>query len=136
MMAASTAFDVKKHFAETLPKVEAALAESMDVLPREWAYDSKATTVHESMRYSLMAGGKRIRPLVTLAACKMVGGTEAKKLSASADSRAAGSPAEARAVRSAASVPAATCAKYEYAQHLRPSVSGASMRSPAARGIS
>ena len=77
MMAASTAFDVKKHFAETLPKVEAALAESMDVLPREWAYDSKATTVHESMRYSLMAGGKRIRPLVTLAACKMVGGTEA-----------------------------------------------------------
>ena len=26
------------------------------MLPREWEYDSKATTVHESMRYSLMAG--------------------------------------------------------------------------------
>lgn len=44
------------------------LAESMDVLPREWEYDSKATTVHESMRYSLMAGGKRIRPIITIAA--------------------------------------------------------------------
>jgi len=80
MMAAATEFDVKKYFAETLPKVEAALAESMDVLPREWEYDSKATTVHESMRYSLMAGGKRIRPLVTLAACEMVGGTDAMSM--------------------------------------------------------
>lgn len=51
------------------------LAESMDVLPREWEYDSKATTVHESMRYSLMAGGKRIRPIITIAACEMLGGT-------------------------------------------------------------
>jgi len=51
------------------------LAESMDVLPREWEYDSQATTVHESMRYSLMAGGKRIRPIITIAACEMLGGT-------------------------------------------------------------
>ena len=30
----------------------------------------------ESMRYSLMAGGKRIRPVLCLAACEMFGGDE------------------------------------------------------------
>jgi len=27
----------------------------------------------ESMRYSLMAGGKRVRPILTIAACEMFG---------------------------------------------------------------
>ncbi|XP_062196666.1 syn-copalyl diphosphate synthase, chloroplastic-like [Phragmites australis] len=31
----------------------------------------------ESMRYSLLAGGKRVRPVLTLAACELVGGDEA-----------------------------------------------------------
>ncbi|KAJ1452052.1 isoprenoid synthase domain-containing protein [Pelagophyceae sp. CCMP2097] len=31
----------------------------------------------ESMRYSLLAGGKRIRPVMCIAACEMFGGTEA-----------------------------------------------------------
>ena len=31
---------------------------------------------YESMRYSLLAGGKRVRPMLTLAACEMVGGTQ------------------------------------------------------------
>jgi geranylgeranyl diphosphate synthase type II len=31
-------------------------------------------TLHESMRYSLMAGGKRIRPILTVAAAEAVGG--------------------------------------------------------------
>src|SRR5512138_3447712 len=31
------------------------------------------TTLHESMRYSLMAGGKRIRPILTIAAAEAVG---------------------------------------------------------------
>jgi len=30
--------------------------------------------IHESMRYSLLAGGKRVRPMLCLAACEMVGG--------------------------------------------------------------
>lgn len=30
--------------------------------------------IHESMRYSLLAGGKRIRPMLCLAACELVGG--------------------------------------------------------------
>jgi len=33
------------------------------------------TTIYESMRYSLMAGGKRLRPILCLATCEMVGGT-------------------------------------------------------------
>ncbi|MDH5668463.1 MAG: polyprenyl synthetase family protein [Nitrospira sp.] len=32
------------------------------------------TTLHESMRYSLMAGGKRIRPILTIAAAEAIGG--------------------------------------------------------------
>lgn len=31
--------------------------------------------VYESYRYSLLAGGKRIRPALCLAACELVGGT-------------------------------------------------------------
>jgi geranylgeranyl diphosphate synthase type II len=35
--------------------------------------DPKAAKIIESMRYSLMAGGKRIRPILCLAACEMFG---------------------------------------------------------------
>jgi geranylgeranyl diphosphate synthase type II len=34
-------------------------------------------TIHKAMRYSLFAGGKRIRPVLTLAACEAVGGKPA-----------------------------------------------------------
>ncbi len=33
--------------------------------------------IHQAMRYSIFAGGKRIRPILTLAACKAVNGEEA-----------------------------------------------------------
>ncbi|WP_414573738.1 geranylgeranyl diphosphate synthase CrtE [Nostoc sp. CCY 9925] len=32
-------------------------------------------TIYESMRYSLLAGGKRVRPVLCLATCEMIGGT-------------------------------------------------------------
>ncbi|KAF4380645.1 hypothetical protein F8388_016999 [Cannabis sativa] len=32
--------------------------------------------IHESMRYSLLAGGKRVRPMLCLSACELVGGKE------------------------------------------------------------
>lgn len=32
--------------------------------------------IHESMRYSLLAGGKRVRPMLCIAACELVGGSE------------------------------------------------------------
>jgi hypothetical protein len=43
-------FDVLR---ATSKQVEAALDESMNVLKRDWAYDSLANTAHESMRYSV-----------------------------------------------------------------------------------
>ncbi|KAK9272332.1 hypothetical protein L1049_002703 [Liquidambar formosana] len=32
--------------------------------------------IHESMRYSLLAGGKRVRPILCIASCELVGGDE------------------------------------------------------------
>merc|ERR1719359_1362587 len=37
-------------------------------------------TIHESMRYSLLAGGKRIRPMLCLATCELVGGDPASAM--------------------------------------------------------
>lgn len=42
-------------------------------LPNEEEYQN---TVIQAMNYSLSAGGKRLRPLITLEACKIVGGNE------------------------------------------------------------
>ena len=42
-------------------------------MPKEDGYQSK---IMESMNYSLKAGGKRLRPILTLEACKIVGGNE------------------------------------------------------------
>ncbi|KAK2986842.1 hypothetical protein RJ640_011067 [Escallonia rubra] len=38
--------------------------------------------IHESMRYSLLAGGKRVRPVLCIAACETVGGVEATAMPA------------------------------------------------------
>ncbi|XP_059642827.1 geranylgeranyl pyrophosphate synthase, chloroplastic-like [Cornus florida] len=38
--------------------------------------------IHESMRYSLLAGGKRVRPVLCIAACEMVGGQESTAMPA------------------------------------------------------
>lgn len=51
-------------------KIEQILNEYM---PKEEGYQKK---VFESMNYSLKAGGKRLRPILTLEACKIVGGEE------------------------------------------------------------
>jgi len=42
-------------------------------MPKEDGYQS---TIMEAMNYSLKAGGKRLRPILTLEACKVVGGNE------------------------------------------------------------
>jgi len=44
-----------------------------EYMPKEEGYQK---TVIEAMNYSLSAGGKRLRPILTLEACKIVGGTE------------------------------------------------------------
>lgn len=60
--------DIKQYLQEKGKLVEKSLKKmliSQDVYPK---------TVHEAMTYSVMAGGKRIRPILSLAACDAVGG--------------------------------------------------------------
>nr|AFJ52722.1 geranyl diphosphate synthase [Mangifera indica] len=38
--------------------------------------------IHEAMRYSLLAGGKRVRPVLCIAACELVGGNESMAMPA------------------------------------------------------
>ncbi|MEM9265077.1 MAG: geranylgeranyl diphosphate synthase CrtE [Cyanobacteria bacterium P01_F01_bin.13] len=60
-------FDLKTYLNARRTEVEAALEQSLPVVYPE--------TIYESMRYSLMAGGKRLRPILCLATCELVGGT-------------------------------------------------------------
>ena len=43
----------------------------LDYIPR---IDTKAQMLFESMKYSLTSGGKRLRPVLLLAACDFAGG--------------------------------------------------------------
>lgn len=60
-------FDLKGYLTKRATEVEAALDSSLPVV-----YPEK---IYEAMRYSLMAGGKRLRPILCLATCEMLGGT-------------------------------------------------------------
>jgi geranylgeranyl diphosphate synthase type II len=64
-------FDLEKFLAASTKSVNAALDQ---FLPSE---KTKPVTIHKAMRYSLFAGGKRMRPALTLAAAQACGGTEA-----------------------------------------------------------
>src|SRR5688500_987463 len=63
-------FDLKKYLEQRTLSVNRALN---DFLPRS---STKPGTIHEAMRYSLFAGGKRMRPAVCLAAAEACGGSE------------------------------------------------------------
>ena len=43
----------------------------LDFIPN---IDIKSISLYESMKYSLIAGGKRLRPVLLLAACDFAGG--------------------------------------------------------------
>jgi geranylgeranyl diphosphate synthase, type II len=62
----TTAFNLAAYLADRQPQVEAAL----DAAIRP-AYPD---TIYDAMRYSLLAGGKRLRPILCLASCEAVGG--------------------------------------------------------------
>jgi geranylgeranyl diphosphate synthase type II len=62
-----TTFDLKAYLSERRSQVEAALEQSITIAYPEILY--------ESMRYSLLAGGKRLRPILCLAGCELAGGT-------------------------------------------------------------
>jgi geranylgeranyl diphosphate synthase, type II len=60
-------FDLTAYLTEQQAKVEAALNQSITVV-----YPEK---IYEAMRYSLLAGGKRLRPILCVATCELMGGT-------------------------------------------------------------
>ena len=62
-----TEFDLVAYLTERQPSVEAAL----DAAVRP-AYPD---TIYAAMRYSLLAGGKRLRPILCLASCEAMGGS-------------------------------------------------------------
>ena len=62
-----TEFDLLVYLKERQQLCEEALEKSIPVL-----YPEK---IYEAMRYSLLAGGKRLRPILCLATCEITGGT-------------------------------------------------------------
>ena len=59
-------FDLSTYLSDRRQLVEAALDQTLPVNYPE--------NLYESMRYSLLAGGKRLRPILCLAACELLGG--------------------------------------------------------------
>jgi len=73
-MSASKQFDLNQFLATRTETVNAALDK---FLPSE---KTKPATIHKAMRYSLFAGGKRMRPAVLLAAAEACGGSDSVAL--------------------------------------------------------
>ena len=63
----SPTFDLSAYLAQRQTVVEAALERAIPI-----TYPDK---IYEAMRYSLLAGGKRLRPILCLATCELAGGT-------------------------------------------------------------
>lgn len=62
-----SSFNLIAYLAERKATIEVALDSAIPV-----AYPEK---IYEAMRYSLLAGGKRLRPILCLATCELLGGT-------------------------------------------------------------
>lgn len=61
------AFDLESYLQARKAIIEKALDQSLPV--------GEPPVIYEAMRYSLLAGGKRLRPILCLATCELVGGT-------------------------------------------------------------
>jgi len=66
--------DLKQYLKSTADEVDAALN---SFLPKE---KDRPSTIHAAMRYSVFAGGKRLRPILCLAAAEACGGDASKAL--------------------------------------------------------
>src|SRR5579871_374274 len=62
------AIDLDRYLKERAAVIEAALAQCVE------ESSGPASQLFDAMRYSLMAGGKRLRPVLATAACEAVGG--------------------------------------------------------------
>src|SRR5512137_427245 len=60
--------DLKQYLSRRCQLVDSALDK---YLPKE---NELPSVLHKAMRYSVFAGGKRVRPILLLAACDAVGG--------------------------------------------------------------
>ncbi|WP_124972658.1 geranylgeranyl diphosphate synthase CrtE [Aphanothece sacrum] len=60
-------FDLASYLNEKKHLVDEALDSSLPIIRPE--------TIYEAMRYSLLAGGKRLRPILCLSTCDLMGGT-------------------------------------------------------------
>jgi geranylgeranyl diphosphate synthase, type II len=61
-------FDLKLYLHDQRQQIDVALYRILEMAPQP------RTRIVESMRYALMSGGKRLRPVLCLAACETVGG--------------------------------------------------------------
>mmetsp|Transcript_184 Transcript_184/g.488 ORF Transcript_184/g.488 Transcript_184/m.488 type:complete len:381 (-) Transcript_184:114-1256(-) len=72
----TTQFDIKAYLVGKKTSVEKALDKAVQSECKE------TDKICEAMRYSLLAGGKRVRPALCIAACEMFGGTEEECMAA------------------------------------------------------
>lgn len=68
--------NLEEYIAERVARIDAELDRTLPAAERLPA------SLHQAMRYSIFAGGKRIRPLLMMAACEAVGGELASVLPA------------------------------------------------------
>jgi geranylgeranyl diphosphate synthase type II len=71
-LAVSTGFDFTAYLEAARDRVEAALDAALA--------PERPEALREAMRYSLLAGGKRLRPILCLAACELAGGDSERAL--------------------------------------------------------
>lgn len=64
---AASRFDLASYLKNKKQLVEAALDASLPI--------TRPEKIYEAMRYSLLAGGKRLRPILCLTTCELMGGT-------------------------------------------------------------
>ena len=63
----SAIFDLPSYLKQRKSLVDKALDNSLSI--------KKPETIYQAMRYSLLAGGKRLRPILCLATCELTGGS-------------------------------------------------------------
>ncbi|XP_010552167.1 PREDICTED: heterodimeric geranylgeranyl pyrophosphate synthase large subunit 1, chloroplastic-like [Tarenaya hassleriana] len=67
-------FDFRRYVLEKAESIDEALDAAVPL--------KEPLKIHEAMRYSLLEGGKRVRPVLCLAACELLGGHEATAMPA------------------------------------------------------
>lgn len=75
----TTAFDLKAYLNDRRRQADEALARALPVV----GGDGDPGRLKEGMSYAVLQGGKRMRPMITIAACEAAGGTVTAALPAS-----------------------------------------------------